>query len=585
MIMDQTRFRLNSKALLGMMVLAAAGAMPVHAATIAADPTAVDGVAGDTKCSLREAVIQINTGIDSGDCKNTSADAYGTNDTITLAAGTYNLTVTGLDEDYSGTGTPEDPYLVVNQPDAAKGDIDLMKSVRIAGAGADTTIIQWDAGVSAVDTGDPATNRDRIFHVFTTVVGAVVDVAIEGVTIQGGRTFEEFIADGPVMSNPLVPTQYYLRRAGGGLAVGPAANVVQIDPALTGDENAEGRGGSQRPLEPDEGGATFSIKLTGVKVLSNVAQGDGAGIYTASPMTATGVVVSGNVTTINGGGIYNEGDSAITNTTISDNTAEGGGGIFMTGSNTVSISGTTLSGNRAVGGGAISGRSGMTLNLVNSTLSGNIGSDVGAGLYTNGSANLNFVTIANNLAGADSPTAGSGINVFPASTTANTVTLKNVLLSGNKVAWLEGMDAAAIAALESANCGVTGSGIPVTTLGNNLSSDASCDVWLTAATDKKSVDPKLGVLAANGGPTLTHALPADSPALSSGAADPAVTVDQRGVTRQNPPDIGAYEFVPVSTGGGGGGCAVGSDGRLDPTLPAMLAAALAFFGLRRRAAK
>jgi hypothetical protein len=585
MIMDQTRFRLNSKALLGMMVLAAAGAMPVHAATIAADPTAVDGVAGDTKCSLREAVIQINTGIDSGDCKNTSADAYGTNDTITLAAGTYNLTVTGLDEDYSGTGTPEDPYLVVNQPDAAKGDIDLMKSVRIAGAGADTTIIQWDAGVSAVDTGDPATNRDRIFHVFTTVVGAVVDVAIEGVTIQGGRTFEEFIADGPVMSNPLVPTQYYLRRAGGGLAVGPAANVVQIDPALTGDENAEGRGGSQRPLEPDEGGATFSIKLTGVKVLSNVAQGDGAGIYTASPMTATGVVVSGNVTTITGGGLYHEGDRAITHTTISDNTAEGGGGIFMTGSNTVSISGTTLSGNRAVGGGAISGRSGMTLNLVNSTLSGNIGSDVGAGLYTNGSANLNFVTIANNLAGADSPTAGSGINVFPASTTANTVTLKNVLLSGNKVAWLEGMDEAAIAALESAKWGVTGSGIPGTTLGNNLSSDASCDVWLTAATDKKSVDPKLGVLAANGGPTLTHALPADSPALSSGAADPAVTVDQRGVTRQNPPDIGAYEFVPVSTGGGGGGCAVGSAGRLDPTLPAMLAAALAFFGLRRRAAK
>ncbi len=108
--------------------------------------------------------------------------------------------------------------------------------------------------------------------------------------------------------------------------------------------------------------------------------------------------------------------------------------MFMTGSNTVTISGTTLSGNSAVGGGGISGRSGMTLNLVNSTISGNIGADVGAGFYTNGSANLNFVTIANNLAGADSPTAGSGINVFPASTAANAVTLKNVLLSGNKAA-------------------------------------------------------------------------------------------------------------------------------------------------------
>jgi hypothetical protein len=101
------------------------------------------------------------------------------------------------------------------------------------------------------------------------------------------------------------------------------------------------------------------------------------------------------------------------------------------------------------------------------------------------------------------------------------------------------------------------------------------------------VDPKLGDLLDNGGPTLTHALATDSPALGQGRAD-AITVDQRGVARDNPPDIGAFELAGASGttgGGGGGGCAVGGNGRLDPTLPAMLAAALAFLGWRRRAVK
>jgi len=47
------------------------------------------------------------------------------------------------------------------------------------------------------------------------------------------------------------------------------------------------------------------------------------------------------------------------------------------------------------------------------------------------------------------------------------------------------------------------------------------------------------------------------------------------------PDIFAGAVPPPSGGGGGGGCAIGGDGRFDPTLPALAAAGLAFFGLRR----
>jgi hypothetical protein len=571
--MTRTGFRLNRRALFGMMVLAALGALPVQAATLVAVPTAADGVLGDSACSLREAVMQINAGVNSNDCVDVSGVAYGTNDTIRLQEGTYNLSATGLDETWQGT-LPN--FAVVNTPDASKGDLDLQRSVRIVGAGADRTVIQWDSAV-------PEVERDRIFHVFTLNL-TTVSVAIEGVTIQGGRTFEDFIefgADDPA-SPGVALTEYYLRRAGGGIAVGPSANVVLIDPAVEGDENAAGRGGSQRPNEPNVGGATFSLALTGVKVLSNQAQGDGAGIYTASPMTLSGVVVSANVSTVNGGGIYNEGNSEVTATTISGNQAEGGGGMFLTGSNTVTISGTTLSGNRAVGGGAISGRADVTVNMVNSTISGNLGEDVGAGLYTNGAASLRFVTIANNFTGAESITSGSGVNVFPSG--AVTVTLRNVILSGNKRGWEFATypDPADDPTLFDANCGYTGSSMAITSNGHNLSSDLTCTT-LTETTDRRNIDPKIGELADNGGPTFTHALLNDSPALSAGTPEAGITTDQRGQPREIPPDIGAFELDNI--GGGGGGCAVGGEGRLDPTLPAMLAAALAFFGWRRRAGK
>jgi len=580
-------FRRN---LLAAALLTAFATPGVYAATITVDPTASDAaVAGDGKCSLREAVLSINDGANVGDCVANITENWGTNDTITLPAGTYNLTVTGLDESVSGTAPT---YTVTNAPDAAKGDLDITKSVRILGAGADTTIIQWDAAVLDAD-------RDRIFHIYTPAV-ATVNVAIEGLTIQGGRTFEEALAKGVPSTDPLDPPgtvyDYYFRRAGGGLAVGAAANYARVNPALSGADSSTGKGGSRRPEEGEPAGATFSLTLTGVKVLANSAQGDGAGIYTGSPMNATAVVVSGNTSTVNGGGLYNEGNTSIVNSTISNNTAEGGGGVFLTGSNTVNISGSTLSGNTAVGGGGISGRSGMTLKVVNSTISGNIGSDVGAGVYSNGNVQLNFVTIANNIAGSDSKTQGSGINTFPSSSTANAVTLKNVLLAGN----LAGSDPAA---RFSANCGMTGGGIPVTSQGSNLSSDASCDMWLTAATDKKSVDPKLDVLADNTGPTLTHKLLEGSPAMAAGTADAAVTVDQRGVARDAVPDIGAYEdpapvvtpgtdtgtgtgTLPItdtsSSSGGGGGCAVNPNADFDAGLLGLLAAAASGLFLRRR---
>lgn len=559
-------------------LLVAAALPAAMAATITVDPTAIDeATASDGKCSLREAVLSVNAGADVGDCVGVVTEAYGTNDTIVLPAGTYTLTRQGIDETYTDAspGDPASVPVVANVPDATRGDLDLQKSVKIVGAGSASTVIEWNGELTG----------DRVFHVIAAT--GTVNVELEGVSVRNGSPKQVDIKAGPASGSGALETRYYLRRAGGGIAVGAAAAIVLVDPNVTGDANAAGRGGSQRPDGGGESGATYSLKLTDVTVHNNSAQGDGGGIYTAGAMTMLRSTVHNNTGSTNGGGVYNEGNTTITASTIRDNTSEGGGGFFGTGSNAVTISGSTLSGNSAVGGGAISGRAGVTMKIVNTTISGNKGTDVGAGLYTNGSVQLLFVTIANNLAGADSPDAGSGINLFPASGGGTSVSLKNVLLSGNRKGWLPDMDAAAIAALPSANCGVTGSGLPVSSVASNLSSDASCNGWLNSASDKKEVTALLGDLADNGGPTLTHALLAGSPALGAGTADGTVTEDQRGTTRDATPDIGAFEVptavtptpTPVDDGGG---CTAASGQRpIDPALPGMGLLALLALGLRQ----
>jgi hypothetical protein len=55
------------------------------------------------------------------------------------------------------------------------------------------------------------------------------------------------------------------------------------------------------------------------------------------------------------------------------------------------------------------------------------------------------------------------------------------------------------------------------------------------------IDPMLGPLARNGGPTRTMALLPGSPAIDAGTSRGAPPTDQRGQPRGTPPDIGAYE--------------------------------------------
>src|SRR5262249_6979571 len=100
-------------------------------------------------------------------------------------------------------------------------------------------------------------------------------------------------------------------------------------------------------------------------------------------------------------------------------------------------------------------------------------------------------------------------------------------------------------------------------LGNNLIGDGNGGNNATGfidgikgdlvGTPGAHLDPRLGDLGDNGGPTQTHALLADSPAIDHGTNTGAPGADQRGVARPKDGnrdgravvDIGAFEFEPL----------------------------------------
>jgi hypothetical protein len=89
----------------------------------------------------------------------------------------------------------------------------------------------------------------------------------------------------------------------------------------------------------------------------------------------------------------------------------------------------------------------------------------------------------------------------------------------------------------------------VTSLGHNLIGTTNGTDGFTMPGDlvgslELPLDPKLGPLADNGGPTWTMALLPSSPAIEAGATPGQPSIDQRGVVRPQgrAADIGAYEF-------------------------------------------
>ena len=233
-----------------------------------------------------------------------------------------------------------------------------------------------------------------------------------------------------------------------------------------------------------------------------------------------------------GGGILDEGSSlSLINCTVSGNSTGGtGAGICADANATLTIDSSTITDNYAgdYGGGLANGGA-LTIN--NSTLSSNRG-EFAAGAILNGFNGDASLTVSNStLSGNTTQLHGGGIF------NGGQCTINNSTLSGNS-----GMTAGAIVNrlgtldIESTilNRGELGPNISndsgkVTSHGYNLSSDDGGGV-LNGPGDQINTNPLLGPLQNNGGPTFTHQLLPDSPAIDTGDPDftPPPFFDQRG---------------------------------------------------------
>jgi hypothetical protein len=245
------------------------------------------------------------------------------------------------------------------------------------------------------------------------------------------------------------------------------------------------------------------------------------GNVTIEKMTISNGDASGSV----GGGINNDHVNLTLNScTLAGNIADFGGGLFNDGGVAI-IRDSTLSGNSTgLDGGAVFNNG--TLTVTNSTFSGNNARYAGG--INNGNGGAATLTIANSTFIANGASFdGGGIRSFSGS-----VTLGNTIVAGNTAAG-SGRDIAGT--VSSAGYNLVGN----TTNPGNF-----------GATDQLNVDPMLGPLKNNGGPTKTHAPLINSPAIDQGKRDaiPSLTtnVDQRGSTRP------VNDTAVINAGGGDG---------------------------------
>ncbi|MGD0259307.1 MAG: choice-of-anchor Q domain-containing protein [Verrucomicrobiota bacterium] len=291
-------------------------------------------------------------------------------------------------------------------------------------------------------------------------------------------------------------------------------------------------------------GGTINFAVTGTILLTNTIgelaigrnltiTGPGAKLLAINGNAASGVFNIGSVTvnisglTITngsasqGGGIYNNGTLTLANCLLSGNSAADGGGIYN--NSTLTLANCTLSANSANastgGGGGIENWG--TLTLTACTLSGNSTTGLGGGILNYfATLTLTACTLSGNSAGA-----GGGLIVD-----GGTATVGNTIIAGN-TGFAPDVDNG------------------VNSAGYNLIGDTTGSRgWGTndqTGTYPSTLNPFLGPLTDNGGPTATMAPQAGSAAIDNGNSF-GLTTDQRGLPR--PVEVPGY---PNASGGDG----------------------------------
>lgn len=487
---------------------------------------AADAVPGDGSCSAASGFCTLRAAIE-------ESNALGFPHVVQIPSGTYTLT-TGI-------------------------ALTIQGQLALSGAGMDETIIQaadepkvtgfgvFDVPSGTVEIGSMTIRNGRRTNLggalqiggsavvtlseslLTQNVDAIVSAGTLTVTdsrIEAGMDGD--FGDGVANSGTLV----FLRSTvspGGELSSG----IVNTGAGQLMFVNSEASGGLA--------GILNELMATAI-VTDSILHDNAFGIHNFGVVTLERCLIEGNTTLAgdSGAGVTSSGILEMVDTIVRDNTASDGGGVHNTG--IASMRNCTFAANETSGvGGVFFGGSGGgilnsgTLEMGNCTISGNQAlTGLGGGILNTdgGSATLRNCTVGGNAAGT-----GGGI-----AAASGDVRLANTIVAVNESS-------------DGPDC----QGAPIS-LGFNLVGNASaCDLIVAdgdlVGSAESPLDPILGPLRDNGGPTPTRALLLGSPAIDAGnpmtpggGGNTCEGSDQRGVTRPRgiSCDIGAYEATLVS---------------------------------------
>lgn len=445
---------------------------------------------------------------------------------------------------------------------AGDGQCTLPEAMANAEANAETTAGDCAAG-SGADTITFAADVSTIF--LSTPLPTVTDPA--GLTIEGVAESPTILGNGAIRPFVVAPTGALTIRdltialggdqgVGGGAILNDGALTV-IDTRLS-DNFAESAGA----ILNRQGGV---LTIEGSAFVGNSGTQEGGAIVNLGAMTVTASSFESNSAGARGGGaVVAGGTNVITGSSFTGNFAADGGAILANRFGAVSIAESTFAGNTAVvNGGAISGGE---LHVARSTFAGNAadgaGGTGGAGgalhvIYGINTVDLSTFHANDGAVGGAIAAAGSSVAVRNSTFAANSATVGGASLDSDSLAQVQVTGSVFTAAPGAANC--TGETQPIDG-GANIDSGASCGFTApSGAAWGSNVDPLLGDLADNGGPTETMLPQTGSPAIDAIApgtltcpAAPAsssdLATDQRGLDRPQGAgcDIGSVDTVVVN---------------------------------------
>lgn len=280
---------------------------------------------------------------------------------------------------------------------------------------------------------------------------------------------------------------------------GPGANVLTIQ---------NNTGNTARFLTLDQG--NFTVSGLTISQFDPNANGGAISLQNIASLTVDRVWFVDNKAKAFGGAIDSTttGVLIVTNSTFTGNSAVNSNGGAIWADNAVTITNSTFSGNSAGNEGGAIRIGGGTTTIRSSTIVNNTAVNGGGGISIDGTAKLTLVSsiVALNTVGGNPEDINGNVPMMGST---------NNLVGTNKSL----------------------TGITNGAAGNIIGSPGS------------EINPIIGPLQNNGGPTPTHALLAGSPAINKGIAITGVTNDQRGFARVVglAPDIGAFETTALAT--------------------------------------